>query len=105
MRPQPSTPTVVICIFGTFACQRSGPADASGARPRSYLLNDRRDALAAANAGRREPVFPGTPPEFQGQREQQPGPGHAERMAEGNGSPIDVGLVAIEAQLLFDREV
>ena len=68
-------------------------------------FHNRRDALAAADARRREAVLLAAPPQLVRQRQQQPRAAHAERMAERDRAAVDVDLVAIEAELLLDREV
>ena len=51
------------------------------------------------------PRFMPRRPQFERQRQQQARAGHPERMAERDGAAVDVDPLAIEAELLLDREV
>src|SRR4051812_2769815 len=84
MRPQPSTPTVLIGI--SF----------------SDRFYDGRDALAAADARRRQTAFLAPAPQLEDERQQQPRARHAEWMAERNRAAVHVHFVSIEAELFFD---
>ena len=66
-------------------------------------LDDHRDALAAADAGRGDAVALAAAPQLEHQRQQQPRAGGAERMAERDRAAVDVGPVAVEAELLLAR--
>src|SRR5687767_4666410 len=63
------------------------------------------DALTAADAGGGQAALQATAAELQREREQQPGAGHAERMSERDGAAVDVDPVAVQAELLLDRQV
>src|SRR5262245_33067226 len=72
---------------------------------RSDALEDHRDALAAADAGRRAAELLAAHLEFADQRQQQARAGGAERMAERDRAAVDVALVAVELELLLATEV
>ncbi len=65
------------------------------------ILHDHRDALAAADARRGQPVLRFAAPQFVQQRNHQPRAGRSQRMAQRNRAAVHVDLVAIEAQALF----
>src|SRR5262245_43829469 len=71
----------------------------------SAALEDHRDPLAAADARRRAAERLAAVLELAHQRQQQPGAGRAERVAERDRTAVDVDLPAIELQLLFATEV
>ena len=73
--------------------------------PTTGLSHDRGDALAAADAGGRQAALLAAAPQLEQQRQQQPRAAHAERMAERDRAAVDVDLVAIEPELLLDREI
>ena len=71
----------------------------------SSSLDDHRDSLAAADARGGEAVARLAAPQLEHQGQQQPRAGGAQRMAERDGAAVDVGALAVEAELLLDREV
>src|SRR5262249_23251112 len=78
-------------------------------RPASRLLreglDEDRDPLSPADACRRDPVAPPAPTKLEEQREDEPRPRGAERMAQRDRAAVDVHLVAVELQRLLAREV
>ena len=68
-------------------------------------LDDHRDALAAADAGGAEPVAAAAAAELMQQVQGDAGAAGAERVAERDGAAVHVGPLAVEAQLLLDRQV
>ena len=69
----------------------------------SHSFNNRRNALAAADAGCGEPVLAAALLQLVRQGEQEPRARHPEGMAQCDRAAIDVGLVAIEAELFLPR--
>src|SRR5262249_31760301 len=94
IRPQPSTPTVL--ISGT--CCPPGWCS-------SDALDERGDPLSSADAGRGNAPARVPPAHFEQQREQQARAGHPQRMAQRDGAAVDVHPIAIEPEILFDREI
>src|SRR5579872_7603590 len=88
IRPQPSTPTVLICIVSSL-----------------NRFDNRRDALTAADAGGRDAARLTAAAELQNERQQQARAAHAERMAERDRAAVHVHAIAIQAELLFDGEI
>src|SRR5439155_22502353 len=70
-----------------------------------YRFNNCSNSLSSADARRREAALLRTAPQLQHEREQQPRTGHPEWMAERDGAAVDVDVVAIETELLLDREI
>src|SRR5438445_255649 len=68
-------------------------------------LADRRDPLAPADAERRESVALLPLPQFVRERKREPSPRCAEGMPERDRAAVHVRLLAIEAEVLFHREV
>src|SRR5437762_3118869 len=68
-------------------------------------LHDDRDALAAADAGGRHAELLVPLLQLEQQRIDEARAGGAEGMAEADGAAVHVHLLAIEAQLLLDRQV
>src|SRR3989442_3624158 len=97
MSPQPTTPT----LFIDPPTYRSSTSFSR----LPFSLDDHRDALAAADAGGGETVSPLPPPKLEGKGQEQARARGPQRMAEGDRSPVHVGLLAVEAQLLLDRQV
>src|SRR5689334_21597669 len=62
------------------------------------------DALAAADAERRDAPAAAGPPQPIEQGDDDPRPAAADRVAQGDGSAVDVDLLGVEAGLLLDRE-
>src|SRR5690349_21461834 len=104
IRPHPRTPTVRIAIIPSLTeAGRAGRARGAGGNgapcPPSlpcppfsplYRFDHRRDPLATADAGGRQPSLQSAPAQFEEQREQQPRAAHPERVAEGDGAAVDV---------------
>src|SRR4029077_3905721 len=63
------------------------------------------DALAAADTSAGDAVARAAAAEFEQESKDEPCAAGCERMAERNGAAIYVGLVPIEAQTFFDREI
>src|SRR5439155_9997567 len=76
-------------------------------RDRVFLaaLDPRRDSLAAADAERREPVALLTLAELVGEREREARARRAERVPERDRAAVHVRLLAVEAEILFHRQV
>src|SRR5262245_6049722 len=72
---------------------------------RAGVLDQDRDALAAADAGRGDAEALLAAPELQEERQDQARAGRAERVPERDRAAVDVDLVAVEAELLLDAEV
>src|SRR5687768_12860320 len=107
MRPQPRTPTVLICIFSVASCQLpvSSSRESRTANRESDAFHDCRDPLPAADAGGREAAFQTAPAELECQRQQQARAGHPQWMAERDRAAVDVHAIAIESEVFFDRKV
>src|SRR6266850_3875725 len=118
IKPHPTTPTVLIdtfrgvliahappCAFG-YPPTRSRRSE-SGARcsPSRLPLDDHRDALATADAGRGQTVRAAAAAQLVHQGEEEARARGCQRMAEGDGPPVHVGALAVQAQLLLDGEV
>src|SRR6266498_4987516 len=109
MSPQPTTPTLFIDP-PPYPSPRRGRGTPAHDRLRAIIplglaLDDHGDALAAADAGGGETVSPLPPPKLEGKGQEQARARGPQRMAEGDRSPVHVGLLAVEAQLLLDRQV
>src|SRR3970040_2085401 len=63
------------------------------------------DSLAAADASGGEAVARVAPAQFMEQRQNQSRTGSAQRMPQGNGSAIDIWLVAVEAPFFLARPI
>ena len=72
-------------------------------RPRVGALEERRDALADADAQRREPVATVAAAQLVQQRDDEPRAAHPERMAERDRAAVDVHLLLVEAELADRR--
>src|SRR5829696_4424151 len=81
------------------------PHGRASALAQLHALEDDGDALAAADAGRGEAVAAAAPLQFVERRQHEARPRGAERVAERDGAAVDVGLRAVEPQLLLDGEV
>src|SRR5207244_7541080 len=68
-------------------------------------FDDHRRALAAADAGRAEPEPLLVAAQGVEEVDRDARAGGGERMADRDGAAVDVGLLAVETQLLFDGEV
>src|SRR5258708_4433985 len=79
--------------------------DRDAGRAQLDALEDRRDALTAADAERRERVLAVALAELGDEREREPRTRGAERMAESDRAAVHVRLLAIEPEVLLDREV
>src|SRR5438034_8515118 len=69
------------------------------------VLDENRDALAAADARRGYAVAPAALVQFADEREDEPRPGGTERVAERDRAAVDVDLPPVELELLLAREV
>src|SRR5271165_1418718 len=69
------------------------------------VLDDHRNALPAADARSREPIFPLAAAQLVHQRNNQPRSGRAQRMPERNRAAIHVDFVAIKPQFFFNRKI
>ena len=65
-------------------------------------LDDRRDPLAATDAGGRQPSLQPATAQFEQERQQQARAGHPERVAKRNRAAVHVDLLAIQPQLFFN---
>src|SRR5205814_2214246 len=78
--------------------------DRGAGHARLDALEDGRDALAAADAQRGEPV-PAVPlSELRDEGEREPRARGAERVAERDGAAVHVRLLAVEAEILLDGQ-
>src|SRR5262245_16590229 len=100
INPHPRTPTVLISIESPAAQLMRHAAGSL-----LYGFDNRRDALAAADARGSQAALQISPSQLEHQRQQQAGSGHAEWMSQRNRAAVHVDLVAIEAQLLLDRQI
>src|SRR5436190_600052 len=112
INPHPSTPTVLIGMLVLFT---GGPGvqekskklliSCNSCKRSLDSLNDRSNTLTAADTSGGEAAFQATPAKFECERQQQARAGHSEGMAERDGAAVHVDAIAIEAQLLLDRQV
>src|SRR5258706_2258558 len=102
MSPHPSTPTFLIGI--TPPPGPRGPLSTLTVCFRRRFQQDR-DPLAATDAGAGDAVAPPAPAELEEERQDQARPRGAERVAEGDRPAVHVDPLAIEPQLLLDRQV
>src|SRR5262245_9837102 len=68
-------------------------------------LDDRRDALAAADAQRREPALPAALAQLVSEGQREAGARRAERMPERDRAAVHIRSLAVEAEILLDGEV
>src|SRR2546426_12328494 len=92
IRPHPTTPTFPILM--------DFPPEALSAR-----LDDHRHPLPSADASGGDAVAAPAPAQLQQERQHQPGARRSKRVSQGDCSAVDIDLLAIELQLLLDREV
>src|SRR6266849_5072625 len=95
--PRPEAPPVT-----TAACPLMSMVSSSvgvGGR----ILDEQRDALAAADAGRGDPVAQPRALELAGEREREPHAGRAQGMADGDGAAVDVELGVVDAEFARAR--
>src|SRR5579859_5644026 len=117
INPHPRTPTFLISITlprkpATDLTDFTDYSESSSVRIRGnprlevqQRLHNHRDALTAANAGRRQTIFFLPAPQLVKQSDHQPRSRCTQRMSQRNGSAIHIHLLAIQPQLFFHREI
>src|ERR1700737_1837066 len=87
------------------ATARAGIRKSIGTLSGGEGFDDYRGTLAATDAGAAQAVSSAAAAERVQQVQGDPSAAGAEWMANGNGTPIDVGALPIQAQLLFDCKI
>src|SRR5262245_4033748 len=81
------------------------PPDGAGCASGLHVLDQDRDALTAADAGRRDAAAQLLPAQLVHQRQDEAGAGGAERVAERDRPAVHVDLPAVELELLLAAQV
>ncbi len=76
-----------------------------GWQARCRYFHNRRDSLPPADTRGGQAARQAPAAELEDERQQQPCPGHAERVAERDGAAVHVDPLPIEAELFLDRQV